>query len=589
MKKLFYTILILLFSVNVSALDVIVGLKGFGTDTRAMYGNSQNPVICVVDDLTFNNGTLADDADYGGSGNAVKLGSFRECVNWDPGVNENKLIIFAVSGYIDGTNDNLNIQTDYLTIAGQTAPSPGITLKKMGLRVYDSHDVVIQHIRSRYGDDETGQDDDPRYRNSISVLGAAADTYNVVIDHCSASWATDQNMQVYENNAQGPNNVTISNCIISEGLSYSIHPNGEHSKGILIGDNVRNIAVLYNLFAHNRDRNPTAETGSAVIANNVIYNHENWGIFLGKDYDFEPDISILGNVAIRGKNSGNVGKNHTGIWIDDYPSTDADIYMLDNISENDTDGDASGDAWDGVFDKECQEPYDDCNEQYHRVESAPITITSFTAIASENVQNYVLANVGARPGNRDETDTCTVNSVTNVTGEYINAPSASCAGAYPALAENSAVWTLPAVATIHDDAGSGYTNLEEWLHDFAEALAPTAHTPYPADGATGIPITADLTWVNAVNYTHIDLFFEDATPPTNEVHTDESVATYDPDEDTSLVVGTTYYWYLVTDDLVTGPTWSFTTQGTPPALSPGISYDPEGMGNAYDKEGSNIE
>lgn len=60
-----------------------------------------------------------------------------------------------------------------------------------------TNDVVIQHVSTRL-DDNAGIDD-----------GIAMDNSNIVIDHCSISWATDENMGI-----GGGSNSTLYRCII---------------------------------------------------------------------------------------------------------------------------------------------------------------------------------------------------------------------------------------------------------------------------------------------------------------------------------------------------------------------------------------
>ncbi|MDZ7690889.1 MAG: hypothetical protein U5K69_07090 [Balneolaceae bacterium] len=117
----------------------------------------------------------------------------------------------------------------------------------------------------------------------IATLGAGGNTYNILIDHNSVTWATDENISASGPRLFGPDStsrrVTISNNLIAEGLSNSTHSDGEHSKGTLIHDHCENIVVTRNLYAHNVNRNPyykTAATG--IIANNLIYNPGNIAI-----------------------------------------------------------------------------------------------------------------------------------------------------------------------------------------------------------------------------------------------------------------------------------------------------------------------
>ncbi len=188
-----------------------------------------------------------------------------------------RIVVFEVGGVIDLGAKTLKVEEPFLTIAGQTAPSPGITLIKGGLDIA-SHDVIVQHIRIRPGSAGGGWRKGPDF-DSISTVGA----YNVVVDHCSLTWGTDENLS-----ASGPrftgttqadwqagtsHRITYSNNIIAESLAYSTHPKGEHSKGSLIHDNASDILIIGNVYAHNYERNPLFKGGvHGAIVNNIIYN-----------------------------------------------------------------------------------------------------------------------------------------------------------------------------------------------------------------------------------------------------------------------------------------------------------------------------
>jgi pectate lyase len=64
---------------------------------------------------------------------------------------EPRIIVFEVGGVIDLERQTLKITEPNVTIAGQTAPSPGVTLIQGGIDVL-THDVVLQHIRVRTGE-----------------------------------------------------------------------------------------------------------------------------------------------------------------------------------------------------------------------------------------------------------------------------------------------------------------------------------------------------------------------------------------------------------------------------------------------------
>src|SRR5690606_28817799 len=120
--------------------------------------------------------------------------------------------------------------------------------------------------------------------DGLSLIGGEA--HDVIVDHCSFSWATDENLSASGERTKGPeataHRATFSNCIVAEGLSKSTHGKGEHSKGSLIHDFCREIAIVGNLYAHNMRRNPyfKAHTTGAIV-NNVVYNPGTAAIQLG--------------------------------------------------------------------------------------------------------------------------------------------------------------------------------------------------------------------------------------------------------------------------------------------------------------------
>src|SRR5688500_16079263 len=166
-----------------------------------------------------------------------------------------RIVVFEVGGIIDLGMTSLAIREPDITIAGQTAPSPGITLIRGGMDIA-THDVIVQHIRVRTG--ASGQAKRSGWEaDSITTIGAR----NVIVDHNSLTWGLDENLS-----ASGPRftgnsvedwrngtsrNISFSYNILAESLADSSHPKGEHSKGSLIHDNVTGVLIYRNLYAHN--------------------------------------------------------------------------------------------------------------------------------------------------------------------------------------------------------------------------------------------------------------------------------------------------------------------------------------------------
>ena len=188
-----------------------------------------------------------------------------------------RIVVFEVGGVIDLGLTTITINEPFLTVAGQTAPSPGITIIRGGIDIR-AHDVIIRHIRIRSG--VSGQAARSGWEaDGISTVGA----YNVIVDHCTITWALDENLSASGPRFTGNNveewrrgtshNVTFSYNLLAEGLAHGSHPKGEHSKGSLIHDNVTGMLIYRNVYAHNYERSPLLKGGvHAAVVNNLIFN-----------------------------------------------------------------------------------------------------------------------------------------------------------------------------------------------------------------------------------------------------------------------------------------------------------------------------
>ncbi|TKC00509.1 pectate lyase family protein [Pedobacter cryophilus] len=186
-----------------------------------------------------------------------------------------RIIVFEVSGTIH-LKSRLDISKN-ATIAGQTAPGDGICLADYPVSL-GGDNIIVRYLRFRMGD---------RYQNNGMVDGAGSDDAfggngktNIIIDHCSISWSTDEVMSVYRGDS-----TTLQWNILSEPLNYSYHfETGDkdfekHGYGGIWGGT--HLSAHHNLFAHCNSRNPRfngARLGATEelvdFRNNVIYN---WG------------------------------------------------------------------------------------------------------------------------------------------------------------------------------------------------------------------------------------------------------------------------------------------------------------------------
>src|SRR5438105_2792709 len=205
--------------------------------------------------------------------NANGPGSFRAALE----ASGPRIVVFEVAGVIDMGLTTWNIDQPFLTIAGQTAPSPGITLIRGGLDVR-THDVIVRHIRIRTG--VSGQAWRSGWEaDAFSTVGA----WNVIVDHCTMTWALDENLSASGPRFQGAtpeewrqgasHNITFSYNLLAEGIAHGSHPKGEHSKGSLIHDNATGILIWRNIYAHNYERSPLLKGGvHAAVVNNLIFD-----------------------------------------------------------------------------------------------------------------------------------------------------------------------------------------------------------------------------------------------------------------------------------------------------------------------------
>ncbi|MGH8022920.1 MAG: pectate lyase family protein, partial [Limisphaerales bacterium] len=176
-----------------------------------------------------------------------------------------RIVVFNVAGIIH-LKMPIFIEAPYITIAGQTAPGDGICIADQGI-VDEAHDVIIRYIRFRRGNTDIFDRHGCHYGNPVG---------NIIIDHCSASWGEDQNLDTYRHMYKPPGggralklpavNVTIQWCISSEALNTYNHAFGGDWGG-------RNTMFDHNLLACNTGRNPSiAMTYDFNFVNNVLFN-----------------------------------------------------------------------------------------------------------------------------------------------------------------------------------------------------------------------------------------------------------------------------------------------------------------------------
>ncbi|MEA2017423.1 MAG: hypothetical protein U9N59_03150, partial [Campylobacterota bacterium] len=208
-------------------------------------------------------------------------GSLREAVE----TKGPRIIIFKVSGIIDLEDKPIIVKEPYLTIAGQTAPEGGITLKGHQISI-QTHDVVIRYIKSRPGSSTMETD----------AINIGTGAHNVVIDHCSLSWSMDEAGDVWSGISDPIHDVTWSWNLYGEGL-------GNHSCAQLTGsnsdvENMTDIVFHHNVFINFRHRMPLIKVKSSKLINNIMYNWGWWGTAISGGVI----VDIIGNKYHTGEN-----------------------------------------------------------------------------------------------------------------------------------------------------------------------------------------------------------------------------------------------------------------------------------------------
>ena len=396
------------------SLPVFPGAEGFGTKTVAGRGGQ----ILKVTNL-----------------NDSGAGSLRAAITTAGA----RIIIFEVGGNIKLSSD-LEVRQPFVTIAGQSAPFPGIQISNGRLTI-QTHDVLVQHLRARYGD-YSGT-------NESHAMRVITGSYNVVVDHCTFMWADDEVATIWTNNLP-IHDVTLSNNIIAEGL-------GDHGYGTIVGapytpspgpNWVDKISLVKNLYAHNDERSPSLSRDvNAVVINNLSYNAKYQFIVVGLN-DGPTTASIIGNHFITG------ASDYGGTAI--YVATSgigSRIYQTDNlvtgIKSRTLFSDGTGNSV---------------------VATPPISDDS-TILKASAVKDYVLGHVGAWPAFRDSAETRVINDVRNGTGTHKN--SIAEAGGWPTIYNTLTTRTLTDFIPANpsgDDDRDGYTNIEEVLENMAASV-----------------------------------------------------------------------------------------------------------------------
>jgi hypothetical protein len=347
--------------VSSDSLLAFPGAEGFGKNTTGGRGGK----VVVVSNL-----------------NDRGPGSLREAV----ALKVPRIIVFSVSGTI-ALESPLKINADNITIAGQSAPGDGICLKNFAMQV-NADNVVIRYMRFRLGDVDKQQDD----------AMSGVNQKNIIIDHCSMSWATDECASFYHNK-----NFTLQWCIISESLNQSVHEKGAHGYGGIWGG--EGASFHHNLLAHHTSRLPRFSGSSttpntpdelADFRNNVIYNWQSNNTYGGEKGRY----NVVNNYYKPGPST-----KSKKPWMVNPSSPYGKFYLSGNVlAGNDA---VSKDGWIGV---KADHPDSARADQ-------PFSVEAIREQSAEKAYELVLKNAGAS-FKRDAIDARIVDEVRTGTAKF---------------------------------------------------------------------------------------------------------------------------------------------------------------------------
>lgn len=338
---------------------------GFGRFTTGARG-SANPQIYLVTNL-----------------NDSGPGSFRDAVS-----QEGRFVIFKVGGIINVASSIAIAKNT--TIAGQTATGEGIVLLGAKVSFTGANNTIARYFRIRFGATTQNQD--------ASGISNGA---NIILDHMDFTWGTDEVFSVnWDGKGVSPDNITIQNSIIGQGLHRHNHSAG----GLMQPSEGGKISLIGNLYISNKTRNNKIK-GINEFVNNVVYNWGNYGntyghtesgeaYIMGGDSAGRSDVNIINNYFIGGPNTGtsastpfNRGNENFFLYgPGNYFDNDRNGVLDGNLVPQDLTGFPVGTDPANIL----QSPYD-----------YPMKNTTLSAV---DAYNKIVASVGASYPRRDQVE-----------------------------------------------------------------------------------------------------------------------------------------------------------------------------------------
>jgi len=449
------------------------------TNTRgafeAIVDGAGEPRILIVDSLS---GSTSEGSEATGRGS----------LPWALTRSYPRVVLFEISGVVDA-NGTLSIVSPYVSVHGQTAPSPGITLYNVDLLVR-THDVIIQHVRVRMGETLQGGGD------SMGVCASAGDvTHDIIIDHVSAELSHDEQLSISACGVGHVRRVTLSNNIIGFGLNYDGHAYGTliDSAGSNTYD-VDEISVDGNLYSNVTYRTPLINTAArhVTVTNNVTYNAWYTGMAVNTaQYLPGQYIDVLNNLNWRGpaSNQEDVFPMDEAI---DWPA-EPDVWPWNSnvgyqwvVSFNGDSGDNTHVYFENNYDYVNNWSYSQGNHEGRPIEIEDQHFAYVGDITPEDViemvrqtdlmiplrtpaelEHHVAYDVGCTPYDRDDLDALAVSNALEREGGYIDHVADLPVDPVPSGSQVRALGSMagyPSSAPFANSDGDQLTDLEEWIY-----------------------------------------------------------------------------------------------------------------------------
>lgn len=369
-----------------------------------------------------------------------------------------RTVVFEISGVIRG---DVIIEHGQISILGQTAPAPGITIAGMLATRYNPpqpiDDIIVRFLRVRPPDARGAGGDAIQFSQNSRVI----------LDHVSCSWASDETIDIY-----GARDVTIQWCSIEESAVIG-HPEGRHNYGLISGPRGTRVSLHHNLFAHHARRCPAIANGPADVRNNVVYNFRD-----GLSHEgHKPNglgFNLIGNYYKRGPSDPKI-----------FPFCfrgDVEYYLRDNFIEGV-----------GLI----QDPWAEADKlqglQYYSAKGkkalAEFPVAEVTTHTPQRAYELVLRDAGCFP--RDQVTQRIVREVRTGTGAWGRPAGETVTldeGRQRAVPDGdrdgmSDAWERSRGLNPRDDSDhrqvmeSGYTAIEEYAHELAASRTAAPESP----------------------------------------------------------------------------------------------------------------